>query len=76
MQKARALLRAFTEKDRILRVLDRVLTAQEVQIFIGAESEFAAVPRRLGGRGALRARRTRCWARSRSSGPRAWTTRG
>jgi heat-inducible transcriptional repressor len=42
--KARALLRAFAEKDRILRVLDRVLTAQEVQIFIGAESEFAAVP--------------------------------
>ncbi len=44
VQKARALLRAFAEKDRILRMLDRVLTAQEVQIFIGAESEFAAVP--------------------------------
>jgi heat-inducible transcriptional repressor len=44
VQKARALLRAFAEKDRILRVLDRVLTAQEVQIFIGAESEFASVP--------------------------------
>ena len=44
VQKARALLRAFAEKDRILRVLDRVLGAQEVQIFIGAESEFAAVP--------------------------------
>ncbi len=44
VQKARALLRAFAEKDRILRVLDRVLTAHEVQIFIGAESEFAAVP--------------------------------
>jgi heat-inducible transcriptional repressor len=44
VQKARALLRAFAEKDRILRVLDRVLLAQEVQIFIGAESEFAAVP--------------------------------
>ncbi len=42
--KARALLRAFAEKDRILRVLDRVLKAAEVQIFIGAESEFAAVP--------------------------------
>jgi heat-inducible transcriptional repressor len=41
VRKARALLRAFAEKDRILRVLDRVLTAQEVQIFIGAESEFA-----------------------------------
>jgi heat-inducible transcriptional repressor len=44
VRKARALLRAFAEKDRILRVLDRVLKAQEVQIFIGAESEFAAVP--------------------------------
>ncbi len=44
VSKARALLRAFAEKDRILRVLDRVLTAQVVQIFIGAESEFAAVP--------------------------------
>jgi heat-inducible transcriptional repressor len=44
VKKARALLRAFAEKDRILRVLDRVLTAEEVQIFIGAESEFASVP--------------------------------
>jgi heat-inducible transcriptional repressor len=44
VQKARALLKAFAEKDRILRFLDRVLGAQEVQIFIGAESEFSAVP--------------------------------
>jgi heat-inducible transcriptional repressor len=44
VQKARALLRAFAEKDRILRVLDRVLRAREVQIFIGAESELATVP--------------------------------
>lgn len=44
VHKARTLLRAFAEKDRILRVLDRVLGAHEVQIFIGAESEFAAVP--------------------------------
>ncbi len=44
VQKARALLKAFAEKDRILRVLDRVLLSQEVQIFIGAESEFATVP--------------------------------
>jgi heat-inducible transcriptional repressor len=44
VQKARALLRAFAEKDRILRVLDRVLRAREVQIFIGAESELAAIP--------------------------------
>jgi heat-inducible transcriptional repressor len=42
--KARLLLRAFSEKDRILRVLDRVLQAREVQIFIGAESELASVP--------------------------------
>jgi heat-inducible transcriptional repressor len=44
VQKARALLKAFAAKDRILRVLDRVLRSQEVQIFIGAESEFATVP--------------------------------
>ncbi|HSM93962.1 MAG TPA: heat-inducible transcriptional repressor HrcA [Anaeromyxobacteraceae bacterium] len=43
VQKARTLLRTFAEKDRILRVLDRVLRAQEVQIFIGAESEFAGL---------------------------------
>jgi len=41
--KARALLRAFAEKDRVLRVLDRVLEAREVQIFIGAESDLASV---------------------------------
>jgi len=44
VHKARALLRAFAEKDRILRVLDKVLRAREVQIFIGAESELASVP--------------------------------
>ena len=44
VQKARALLKAFAEKDRILRVLDRVVQAREVRIFIGAESEFAQVP--------------------------------
>ena len=42
MAKARALLRTFAEKDRILRVLDRVLRAREMQIFIGAESDLAA----------------------------------
>ncbi len=42
--KARALLKAFAEKDRILRVLDKVISGAEVQIFIGAESEFASVP--------------------------------
>ena len=44
VHKARALLRAFAEKDRILRVLDRVTRAREVQIFIGAESELATLP--------------------------------
>jgi heat-inducible transcriptional repressor len=44
VQKARSLLRAFAEKDRILRMLDRVMRAREVRIFIGAESEFAGVP--------------------------------
>ena len=44
VQKARALLRAFAEKDRILRMLDKVLHAREVQIFIGAESELAGLP--------------------------------
>jgi heat-inducible transcriptional repressor len=43
VQKARALLKTFAEKDRILRVLDRVLRAQAVQIFIGAESELAGI---------------------------------
>jgi heat-inducible transcriptional repressor len=43
VQKARTLLKAFAEKDRILHLLDRVLRAREVRIFIGAESEFAAV---------------------------------
>jgi heat-inducible transcriptional repressor len=44
VHKARALLKAFAEKDRILRLLDRVMRAREVRIFIGAESEFAADP--------------------------------
>jgi len=44
VQKARALLKTFAEKDRMLRVLDRVLQAHEVQIFIGAESEFSGIP--------------------------------
>ncbi len=44
VQKARQLLKAFAEKDRILHLLERVLRAREVRIFIGAESEFAAVP--------------------------------
>jgi heat-inducible transcriptional repressor len=43
VQKARVLLRTFAEKDRILRMLDRVLKAHEVQIFIGAESELAGL---------------------------------
>lgn len=42
VSKARALLKAFAEKDRILRVLDKVMSGAQVQIFIGSESEFAA----------------------------------
>jgi heat-inducible transcriptional repressor len=41
MGKARALLRTFAEKDRVLKVLDRVLQAREMRIFIGAESDLA-----------------------------------
>jgi heat-inducible transcriptional repressor len=44
IQKARTLLRAFAEKDRILRVLDKALSARDVQIFIGSESDLAALP--------------------------------
>jgi len=44
VSKARALLRAFAEKDRVLRVLDKVLSANDLQIFIGAESEHALAP--------------------------------
>jgi heat-inducible transcriptional repressor len=42
MGKARALLRTFAEKHRVLRVLDRVLQAREMRIFIGAESDLAS----------------------------------
>jgi heat-inducible transcriptional repressor len=44
VSKARTLLKAFAEKDRILRVLDKAMNAGEVQIFIGAESELASLP--------------------------------
>ena len=76
MGKARALLRTFAEKDRILRVLDRVLRAREMQIFIGAESDLAATLRRVGGRRPLRAATAGCSARSPSSGRPGWTTGG
>src|SRR5437870_6543984 len=38
LDKIRALFRALDEKERLLAVLDRTLAAQELRIFIGAES--------------------------------------
>jgi heat-inducible transcriptional repressor len=38
LMKIRALFRALEEKERILAVLERTLAAEELQIFIGAES--------------------------------------
>ncbi|HZX95933.1 MAG TPA: heat-inducible transcriptional repressor HrcA [Myxococcales bacterium] len=38
LAKIRALFRALEEKERLLSVLDRTLAAEELQIFIGAES--------------------------------------
>lgn len=54
--KIRALFRALEEKEQLLAVLDRTLAAQELRIFIGAESGFpepdlaiVAAPYRLQG---------------------------
>jgi len=54
--KIRALFRALDEKERLLGVLDRTLAAEELQIFIGAESgivepdlAIVAAPYRLKG---------------------------
>jgi heat-inducible transcriptional repressor len=54
--KIRALFKALGEKERLLSVLDRTLEAQELQIFIGAESgivepdlAIVAAPYRLNG---------------------------
>jgi len=42
VDRMRALFRALEEKDKLIRLLDRVQRAREMQIFIGAESEFSA----------------------------------
>ncbi|HTO98696.1 MAG TPA: heat-inducible transcriptional repressor HrcA [Myxococcales bacterium] len=56
LARIRALFRALEEKEQILAVLDRTLDAQELRIFIGAESGFpepdlaiVAAPYRLQG---------------------------
>jgi heat-inducible transcriptional repressor len=38
----RALFKTLDEKHKLLQLLDRVQRAREMQIFIGAESEFSA----------------------------------
>lgn len=42
LQRMRALFRAFDEKQKLLQLLDRVQRAREMQIFIGAESDFSS----------------------------------
>jgi heat-inducible transcriptional repressor len=42
VEKVRALFRTLEEKHKLLALLDRVLRAGEMQIFIGAESEFSS----------------------------------
>jgi heat-inducible transcriptional repressor len=42
LEKIRALFRALEEKEQVLAVLDRTLAAEELQIFIGAESGIFA----------------------------------
>jgi heat-inducible transcriptional repressor len=42
VQRMKALFRALDEKHRLLSLLDRVQREREMQIFIGAESEFSA----------------------------------
>jgi heat-inducible transcriptional repressor len=41
LEKIRALFRALEEKEQLLAVLERTLAAEELRIFIGAESGFA-----------------------------------
>ena len=41
VERAKALLRALEEKDIILRLLDRTLTAPGICVFIGAEANLA-----------------------------------
>ena len=40
LEKMRSLLQAFEEKTKIVKLLDKALLAQGMQIFIGAENEF------------------------------------
>ncbi len=42
VERAKALFRALEEKNKLLQLLDRVQRAREMQIFIGAESEFSS----------------------------------
>jgi heat-inducible transcriptional repressor len=42
LQRMKMLFRAFDEKQKLLQLLDRVQRAREMQIFIGAESEFSS----------------------------------
>ncbi len=42
VERMRALFRALDEKHRLLTLLDRVQRAREMQIYIGAESDFSA----------------------------------
>lgn len=40
LEKMRAILETFEEKTKIVKLLDKALNAQGIQIFIGAENEF------------------------------------
>ncbi len=42
VERMRALFKTLDEKQKLLQLLDRVQRAREMQIFIGAESEFSA----------------------------------
>jgi heat-inducible transcriptional repressor len=42
VERMRALFRALDEKNKLLNLLDRVQRAKEMQIFIGAESDFSS----------------------------------
>ncbi len=44
LEKMRKLFNSLAEKDRLLLVLRRAIEGRDIQIFIGAESEFAGVP--------------------------------
>jgi heat-inducible transcriptional repressor len=42
VERMRTLFKAFDEKQKLLQLLDRIQRAKEMQIYIGAESEFSA----------------------------------